>query len=363
MKTIGSLLITGYMGSDGYTPQTSRGEYLRILPHRKENVSSFHAGKKSGLHYSYSPERFRELSYVLQKEPGRDFTVLDLADLHFSDYGYRVLFSLETESVARMLVSYAKPDLIILSGDMICSDCSYFSLRRIADLMDSFGIPWAPFPGNHDREGNCDTEFICDTLSSSKLCLLRGCDADTGEVSGSIFIKEGGKTVEALVLLDSYKGRFGASQQALLEKISLEAAKDGAEVSVWAHEPIPDFQYAYDRSFSGGRALPGEGAFGEKHEEICCERDGGGSPVDRGFFEKAASLGNVKHFFASHDHNNDFSVTSGGMRMTYCLKAGHCSGFYKGFNGASVIKIGSSGIRSIEHRAVRFPGTKTLEIW
>lgn len=46
--------------------------------------------------------------------------------------------------------------------------------------MESFGIPWAPIFGKHDDEGNCDLNFIADTMLTAPNCILKKGDPEMG---------------------------------------------------------------------------------------------------------------------------------------------------------------------------------------
>ena len=93
--------------------------------------------------------------YVINfyKERGRDFVILNLADVQFND-----LFDLLgkrnfTVNTIKRLVEEVKPDLITLTGDQVWGFRTKLSLRFLCKLMDGFNIPWAPVLGNHDCLG------------------------------------------------------------------------------------------------------------------------------------------------------------------------------------------------------------------
>ncbi|MBR5632732.1 MAG: metallophosphoesterase, partial [Clostridia bacterium] len=89
---------------------------------------------------------------TLQKLAGRDFTVLNVTDLH----AYASTFEEGdvTGKVMRYtmdeLIRRTSPDLITFGGD-IASDYNIEVYRDFCRYMDSFNIPWAPVMGNHDN--------------------------------------------------------------------------------------------------------------------------------------------------------------------------------------------------------------------
>ena len=82
----------------------------------------------------------------------------------------------------RSLVAQTKPDLIILTGDIVYGsfDDNGTTLDWFCDLMDSFKIPWAPVFGNHDNESQKGVDWQCARLKRSAYCLF-----ERGNVSGN----------------------------------------------------------------------------------------------------------------------------------------------------------------------------------
>ena len=95
-------------------------------------------------------------AHTLEKDPERDFVILNITDVHLADIGERVKQGNETLKTLDALIRDVNPDLITVTGDIVCEDATYHSIRRFTDFMESFDLPWAPIFGNHDDEGNCD---------------------------------------------------------------------------------------------------------------------------------------------------------------------------------------------------------------
>ena len=91
---------------------------------------------------------------VLQKQKNKKFTILNFSDPQLSDAEWkegRAEGILLRETVTAM-INKVQPDLITVSGDLAWAG-NYESYANLADLLDSFGIPWAPVFGNHDNQG------------------------------------------------------------------------------------------------------------------------------------------------------------------------------------------------------------------
>lgn len=332
------------------------------LLEREPMEQDYYEGEVSDYSWSASDEYRLEDTVVLEKQKGTDFKILNLADIHFSDYGYRLPLSLEGEATIRRLVAQVKPDLIVLSGDNVCSDGTYYAMRQVTDLMESFGVPWAPIYGNHDDEGNCDLNYLADVMATGKHCLMRKGDPDMGVGNYIVNIVEKNADgtrdiVESLIMMDSHHTQPNEKQKqwyAWAAEGAKRLSGGKAEVSVFMHIPLPEYRIAYDEAWDAenGGWRGGYAAQGELNETVCCERDGNGDPVQRGFFDAVKASGNTKYIFCGHDHMNDFSLEYEGVRLTYMLKLGYASGFQPGFNGGTQIVVGDRGLTRITHLAV-----------
>ncbi len=354
--------LLGLAGSGDYRKQTGLREAVSALVQKQAVTAERIEGAPS--EEEWSPDRtfgWEDVT-VLQKQAGRDFVILNFSDIHFSDYDYRAWFAFEGEAAMRRLVAETHPDLITLSGDIVCGDSTAYAIRRVTDLMESFGVPWAPVFGNHDGEANLDLNALADVMLKSPHCLMKKGDPRMGVGNYVLAVTEArpdgtDALCEALIMMDSH-----GSQPNALQLDWCAWAADGvnalsggaAEISVMMHIPLPEYQLAYDAAWNEetGKWNEGFGAQGALHEKICCERDETGAPLDRGFFAMLQEKGTVRHVLCGHDHMNDFSIEYEGIRLTYMLKLGYASGFQPGYHGCTVLRVGGTGIARITHKSV-----------
>ncbi len=363
-------LFFGTAGSNDYKRQTGLCEAVDALFNKNEIINTEFKGEVSDYVWQ-STEQYRlENTVVLKKEKNNDFVILNITDTHFSDYDYRAFTAFDVEAKIKSLVASVKPDLITVSGDIVCADSTYYSIKRITDLFESFGIPWAPFFGNHDNEGNCDKNFLADIMMSAPNCVMQKGDPSMGvgnyiiniaeeNTDGSLDVKE------SLIIMDCRPADVNKqiSWYSWAAEGINKITNNKAEITLMFHIPLPEYQYAYDAAWDNENNCWRDGfnAHGESNESICYDRTADGSPVLKDFFGAIKNSGTTKFVFCGHEHLNNFSIEYEGVRLTYCLKVGIGSGYKFKFSGGTEIRVGSGGINRIIHKSVAFGPVITIE--
>ncbi len=363
-------LFFGMAGSDDYEKSTGLKAAIDSLANKNDILSTEYKGEISSYNWDASKEYKLEDTVVLKKEKGKDFVILNITDTHFSDYDYRAFTAFDVEAKIKTLVANINPDLITVSGDIVCTDSTYYSIRRITDLFESFGIPWAPMFGNHDDEGNCDKNFLADIMMSAPNCVMSKGDPEMGVGNYVINIAEENDDgsldiVEALVIMDCR----AQNRQKQIEWFKWVAAgtntltDNSAEISIITHIPLGEYQYAYDAAWNSETNSWREGfnAYGEYHESICYDSTSDGTPALDGLFTAMKESETAKFVFCGHEHLNNFSIEYEGIRLTYCLKVGMGSGYRYNFSGGTEIRVGDDGIKQILHKTLAFGPIITLE--
>ncbi len=232
------------------------------------------------------------------------------------------------------LVERAKPDLIIITGDVIYGefDDSGRSMVEFVAHMDSYKIPWAPVYGNHDNESRMGVEWQNQQFIDSEYCLFA-----KGNVFGNgnytVDIVQNGELLRRLCMVDS-NGCHGAgvSQGIRPDQIKwLEeyGKADDAPSFVCYHIPTADFtnasigagyQNAPDvqgdiHNYTICRETDDEKAdFGRKAERLYTSDQVELLPV----FKKIGADG----VFTGHCHCINTSIVYEGIRFTFGLKTG-----------------------------------------
>lgn len=316
----------------------------------------------------------------IEKTPGKDFVILNFADIQLSDdnlYGEDGDF---TRELLDAKIKEVKPDLITLTGDNVSCEMGYIWL---VDFLDSYKIPWAPVMGNHDgNNGNRILEgWDSYVLSHAKYCLYKFGPKDMGYGNYVINITENGKIIHTLYMMDTHSNasdtEAGVINQTVDADGNVVSGYDGlwanqiewykwavkgteklagrnVESSLFIHIPIKEYRTARDLmcdyidSDNDGNPdrwvlKEGQAGFGLNGEDVCDPQG------NNGFFAELLKLDSTKNIIAGHDHKNMLSLNYEGVNLNYGLKSGHGSYYSDEMMGASTLTIDSDGHATFAH--------------
>ena len=319
-------------------------------------------GGKSAFFEDWSPDQAFTADYAVQleKDPDKDFVVLNLTDIQLNNTETFNEVGAQTKAVIDKLVRETSPDLITVTGDNGSMTLAYAEMIR---MLDSCGIPWAPVMGNHDGHG-FPGEFWCAySFADAENCLFRFGPKDMGYGNYIINICENGRIVHSLYMMDTHdnieedncNGPKGNGYDHLWENqmqwytwavngVNALAGRT-VESSVLFHIPLCEYNDAWDMATQDGVFKPeyADTCFGVKHEGVCC------APENNGFFALMQQLGSTKNVICGHDHVNSYSIPYEGIRLTYGLKCGDGAYSEQGINGGTTLTIGSDGHATVAH--------------
>jgi hypothetical protein len=274
------------------------------------------------------------------------FRVLQLTDLHINTPGLCVLNAF---AVVEALVDSTKPDLIVMTGDSVCSDLNGVSADLLVDFLDGFGVPYTFAFGNHDGEGGHDNEDLTRLYASGAHSVFdRGPGSIHGFSNSAVnLVDSAGRVVYALVTIDS--GRYrdfpdGSSgydyiypdQGLWLEWfVNGTRAQQGRAVKnmLFYHIPLREL---YDVKADMERTDPSGAAFAFR-EAICPSNE------NASFWQTVRDTGATTHMFFGHDHRNLLNYQWQGVNWVYGLKTGSCSYWDADRIGGTLITIGQDG--------------------
>ena len=196
------------------------------------------------------------VDFVVNVSEDRDPIILQLADPQLIDSStMRAADRINAEKVEawgpntreercykyiRELVEKTKPDLILVSGDVIYGefDDDGHLHREFIQFMESFETPWAPVMGNHDIETTMGADWICQQYEAAPHCMFKQGDIK-GNGNYTIGIKQGDDIKRVIVNMDT-NGCTGASEISNANGHTVTTTNNAYGVSYGAYGLQPD---------------------------------------------------------------------------------------------------------------------------
>lgn len=262
------------------------------------------------------------------------FKILQLTDIHFSS---STDIKHESEFISAS-VSYADPDLIMVTGDSLLN-----ATKGIADalfsMLDSWRTPYYFLFGNHDLQGFYSESWLLRKIYSSEFCLnsYMGATSKCGHSDSVINLKKDDKTIFQVYSFDSHSNVNidGVYYYDYLREDQIDWYVEEAEKAKERNggSYIPSLGFLHIPLWESVDAYLNnkEGLLGEIHKKFTykkipelTEKMGGPIPFcpgvkNLGFFEKANSRG-MKGIFFGHDHDNDWVGEYRGTAIGYGVK-------------------------------------------
>ncbi len=313
---------------------------------------------------------------ILQKQKDKKFTILNLSDPQLSNEEWqegRTEGKLLKDTLA-YLIETCEPDLITVSGDIAWAG-ALESYANFSDLLDSYGIPWAPVFGNHDNQGGPEMVLKqAEIMQARGTCLMENGDPALGCGNYVIGIEEEGRLIHGILMMDSHDCKRWVDEMGqernswaelepeqfvwYREQLQMLKEKGVGETSIIMHIPLYTYREAFKAAlkegvdpnsvspYNGEQAgcwNPGyEDSFGVMYEGISS------FPKDNGFFDEILAGGSTKTVLVGHDHVNNFGVRYEGVLLAFSMKIGSGCYWDPRINGGTVMTIDSEGHMDVE---------------
>ena len=343
--------------------ETEVGNYITSVAKQGETTVISAADTDNGYVANTNYKDYK-LDYVLDFDVERELRVLQLTDTQTIDsaqsrYEGRLpwqshMDAWAPEEMYNNLFRYiiktvreAKPDLILITGDVIYGefDDNGTSLIALIQCMDSLKIPWAPIFGNHENESDMGVEWQCQQFEKSTYCLFNRRHEIGGNGNYSIGLSKKGELSRVIYMMDNNGCAYSSDFNGEEVKTSFgftDRQKEWYEntaknVNTVAGKKMPSFLCYHAPTLEMHEAVVAAGYQKADSEDtytlgvdVINVQNGdsgtkGGKRVytydEDGLVEIMKAVGTDGAFFG-HEHLNSLSVLYKGIRWTYGLKTG-----------------------------------------
>lgn len=257
------------------------------------------------------------------------FKIMQLTDLHWNDTPLLELANDSTWNLIDQMLKEEKPQLVVLTGDVVVAKSAYKSWKHIATLFERHKTPWMVTFGNHDTEADITTKEVAKLLTSLPYCLMPQSSLNIsgiGNLSIPVWNETGNEMKWMIYFMDSHAypttSSMGYYDWIKSDQIDwYRQERDKAQKSnggnivpgvVFFHIPLPEFSAAK-----------------ELCKKIGTHMDGVCSPIlNTGLFSAFLEKHDVAGVFCGHDHNNDYLLDfKGHIVLGYGRKTGYVSAY------------------------------------
>lgn len=291
--------------------------YLTINNYKlAEYANSFKKVETRNLNIEFD---FSTNTYKIINEENTSFKILQLTDIHLGGSNASYYSDIKALDAMYALIKYAKPDLIILTGDMIFSSILSRNINNkgaavaLKIFMENVGIPWTIAFGNHDYEfyNTANHEEIKKIFSYDKNFLFSSYYYNNEILYSNqkieLYNYDGSSNMNLLIMDSNQLIDVDSSKDAI--NWYLNAIENQSVSSLlFLHMPFYEYELAWNLFEEKNNDV--EYLFGEKRETICYENKSD-------LFNVIVNNKNTKGIFCGHDHLNDFSIKYKGIQLTY----------------------------------------------
>lgn len=234
------------------------------------------------------------------------FKIVQITDLH---YKLGVKASEQGLACVREMVETEKPDLVVVTGDIIYSAPADSTLSVVLKTFAKLGVPFCMTFGNHDYDFKTPAVALYNQMQKAPNCVMPVLQGKNTDYSLPILSSNGKRTAAVLYCIDTHNkpaiGGIGGYQWISHNQITwyrqrsmVYKQKNGGRPVpslAFLHIPLPEFNYATDNT-----QCP---MYGSRLEKAY-------SPsINSGMFASIKEMGDIMGVFCGHDHDNDYAVS------------------------------------------------------
>lgn len=299
---------------------------------------------------------------ILKFNAQSTFKIVQFTDIHLQYDSYR---SDSVIVMMRAIIEREKPDLVMLTGDIVGSDNRAKAWRKVAQVMVDAKTPWAAMFGNHDAEFELTKQQTLDAIAGLPYNLT---------VNGPETVAGAGNYVLPIQSANSSK------TAALCYVLDVSETNRAPEGHTGVYEWIDDSQVQWYASQSaaftaqnGGKPLPALAFFHipfPEYDRVADQRTTVGyaaeranpSPLRSNFFEALKAGNDVMGTFVGHHHNNNSIGYLDGIALAFGQTTGRQ--VYGELGAGARVIVLHEGERKFDSWIIkRYDNSRDLDIW
>ena len=264
------------------------------------------------------------------------FKIVQITDLH---YKLGVKASEQGLACVREMVETEKPDLVVVTGDIIYSAPADSTLSVVLKTFAQLGVPFCMTFGNHDYDFKTPAVALYNQMQKTPNCVMPVLQGKNTDYSLPILSSNGKRTAAVLYCIDTHNkpaiGGIGGYQWISHNQITwyrqrsmVYKQKNGGRPVpslAFLHIPLPEFNYATDNT-----QCP---MYGSRLEKAY-------SPsLNSGMFASIKEMGDIMGAFCGHDHDNDYAVSYFNVLLAHGRFSGGNTEYNHLKSGARVIVL------------------------
>lgn len=264
------------------------------------------------------------------------FKIVQITDLH---YKLGVKASEQGLACVREMVETEKPDLVVVTGDIIYSAPADSTLSVVLKTFAQLGVPFCMTFGNHDYDFKTPAVALYNQMQKTPNCVMPVLQGKNTDYSLPILSSNGKRTAAVLYCIDTHNkpaiGGIGGYQWISHNQITwyrqrstVYKQKNGGRPVpslAFLHIPLPEFNYATDNT-----QCP---MYGSRLEKAY-------SPsINSGMFASIKEMGDIMGVFCGHDHDNDYAVSYFNVLLAHGRFSGGNTEYNHLTRGARVIVL------------------------
>lgn len=264
------------------------------------------------------------------------FKIVQITDLH---YKLGVKASEQGLACVREMVETEKPDLVVVTGDIIYSAPADSTLSVVLKTFAQLGVPFCMTFGNHDYDFKTPAVALYNQMQKTPNCVMPVLQGKNTDYSLPILSSNGKRTAAVLYCIDTHNkpaiGGIGGYQWISHNQITwyrqrstVYKQKNGGRPVpslAFLHIPLPEFNYA-----TANTQCP---MYGSRLEKAY-------SPsINSGMFASIKEMGDIMGVFCGHDHDNDYAVSYFNVLLAHGRFSGGNTEYNHLTRGARVIVL------------------------